>query len=79
MNKKYGLSEETISMLEQISVAEFIDLLSKYPVVTRKLLLIRPKVPGDDSWNFSYDAAGDRLGHPRAVARPIGIMVKSSP
>lgn len=57
-DKKLELSEKTISMLEQVSVADFIDLFIKYPIVTRKLLLIRPKLPGDGYTMVTHKAAG---------------------
>ncbi len=45
------------SILEQVTVGQFLDLLSKYPIVTRKLLLIRPLRTGDGYTEFCHAAA----------------------
>ena len=41
-NQKVKIIDKSMSLLGQMSIAEFIEQINKYPVVTRKLLLIRP-------------------------------------
>ena len=44
-NPELVISKKTLDVLERVSIASFIKSVSEYPIVTRKLLLIRQKKP----------------------------------
>lgn len=58
-NQKAKIIDKTMLLLSQMSIADFLEQLKKYPVVTRKLLLIRPLRLTDQGEVFMNKVADD--------------------